>query len=90
MKRVTTERGFQLIECPKYLPEDGKFVSARVVQQSSAIGNAPDAFDRPGSSYLWFGEDHHLDRAQVKELVAHLNLWLETGRLFSDGKRGGQ
>jgi hypothetical protein len=31
--------------------------------------------------YLWVGDHHLLDRAQVAELVAHLQQWLATGSL---------
>jgi hypothetical protein len=35
----------------------------------------------PGSSYLWVGGMHCLSREEVRELVGHLNRWLETKTL---------
>jgi len=67
-----TSRGFE-----KILDKEGKML----VQQSSAVGDYDDAFDRPGSSYLWVGENTALDREQVAELRDHLNNWLKTGYL---------
>lgn len=81
MKVVKTERGFEVLEHPAY-PTTGQ--SVRVAQQSSAIGPYGDAFDRPGTSYLWLGDHHHLGREDVAELVRHLNNWLETGKLSGE------
>lgn len=78
MKIEKTVRGFEYVALPPY-PHGGE--PARLVQQSSAIGNYPDSLDMPGSSYLWVGKDHHLDRAEVKELAGLLQNWLRTGRL---------
>jgi hypothetical protein len=89
VKNVTTERGFQIVTHEIYVadpPEDG-----RLVQASSAIGDYEDSFDRPGSSFLWVGRDHHLNREEVAELVARLSHWLSTGRLFEpDATEGGK
>lgn len=81
MKVTHTSRGFEIIEnqgCCK-------------VQQSSAIGEYEDSFEKPGSSFLWFGEEH-LTREQVSDylkhdlipepLVEHCKAWLETGSLI--------
>ncbi len=73
-----TQRGFELIERRANLDEHGV---VRLVQQSSAVGDYPDAIYRPGSSYLWIDEHHHLNREQVAELVLHLNRWLSNGHL---------
>lgn len=48
-KYKKTGRGFELIE---FTDGYGKKCS---IQQSSAIGDEDDAFDRPGSSRLWVG-----------------------------------
>ena len=83
MNVETTPRGFELIN--HATDERG---SRRLVQQSSAVGDDPsDAIDRPGSSMLWIGEAH-LSRAEVTELVRHLQAWIETGslRIEEDGK----
>lgn len=53
----------------------------RLIQESSAVGDYDDSLDNPGSSYLWVGRDHHLDRDQVRELIGHMNAWLTNGRL---------
>ncbi|MCI0557873.1 MAG: hypothetical protein MN733_05210 [Nitrososphaera sp.] len=64
------------------------------LQQSSAIGDYDDAFDRPGSSYLWYGpkgdreqfarEDIKamLERGEIESSLApHARVWLTTGSL---------
>lgn len=83
MKVVTTHRGFHVLEHPKYPPPDTptEQVFFRLAQESSIIGDYPDACDRPGSSALWIGLSHHLNREEVRDLVAHLNHWLTTGTL---------
>jgi hypothetical protein len=78
MNVTRTPRGFELIEHPAYADAPG--LSLRLVGQSSAVGDYPDALERPGSSFLWVGQ-HHLSREQVRELALHLAHWLETGRL---------
>jgi hypothetical protein len=75
----TTERGFDLMTHDVY-PPDG--TEARVVQTSSAVGEYDDSLDRPGSSFLWVGKDHHLNREEVAQLRDALTRWLETGRLL--------
>lgn len=77
MKYSTTNRGFGIVEHPSYLSQE----VSRLVQSSSKIGDYEDAFDRPGTSALWIGEDHHLDREEVAKLVEHLQAWLTTGSL---------
>jgi hypothetical protein len=73
-----SDRGFDHLLHPKYLPPHD---AARVASVSSAIGDYPDSWDRPGSSFLWVGDHHHLGREEVAALVAHLQAWLATGRL---------
>lgn len=73
-----TTRGFELIERRKY----GTDTNCRLVQQSSAIdGERSDSIDNPGSSYLWFGQDHHLNREEVADLIKNLRAWVDTGSL---------
>lgn len=79
MKPERSDRGFEYVFYPTYLDEDSEH--SRLVAQSSAIGDYGDSFDRPGSSYLWIGRYHHLNRDEVREFVGLLNLWLETGSL---------
>lgn len=77
MKIEKSERGFESLLCLKY--DQGEDVP--IVSQSSAIGDYEDSFEKPGSSYLWVGEDAHLDREGVQSLVNHLRGWLKTGKL---------
>lgn len=80
MKVERTERGFERIEVLEYANAPTKMV--RLVQQSSAalVELYYDALDRPGTSALWIG-DNHLNREQVRELIGHLQSWLDTGSL---------
>ncbi len=83
MKVKITERGFEYIEV------DGHDSSVhcgpkRLLQESSTIGDYDDAFDRPGTSFLWVGEHHHLNREQVEEMIAHMQSWIDTGSLFTE------
>ncbi len=79
MKLTHSPRGFEQLEHPTYLPRDrGR---ERLVAVSSIVGDYDDAFERPGTSALWVGECHHLNREEVAELVAHLQAWLTTGSL---------
>lgn len=73
-----TDRGFEWLEHGEY-PDCKK--SSRIFSQSSAIGDYEDSFDKPGSSYLWLGESHHLNREEVTLLIKHLTHWVETGSL---------
>lgn len=74
-------RGFQDVLLSGYPAESTKG-EHRLVGQSSAIGGYDDSFQRPGSSALWVGEFHHLNREEVSKLVGYLQCWLETGKLF--------
>ena len=51
-----------------------------VAQESSAIGDYPDSMEKPGSSYLWFGEAQ-LNREDVQTLHMALLRWLGGDRL---------
>lgn len=51
MNITTIPRGFERID---FTDANGEACS---LQQSSAIGNTTDAYDRPGSSMLWLGTD---------------------------------
>lgn len=81
MNVFITDRGFEHLRHPT--PES---VDEALVIQSSAIGNYPDACDRPGSSFLRFGS-HHLNREEVVALVGRLNNWLITGSLKYGGEK---
>ena len=76
----TSKRGFEFIEALPYVQRERG--PMRVLQQSSAIG---DDENGPGSSFLWFGEDHHFDREQVMELAQRMLAWLTTGSLELKG-----
>lgn len=79
MEGYKTERGFRGFEHTTYglTPDTIK----RIVQESSGVGDYDDALDNPGSSFLWIGDDFHLNREQVKELIDVMTMWYEQGRL---------
>lgn len=77
LKVTRTQRGFTVVDYPSYPENEMK----RLVQASSAIGDYEDSFEIPGSSYLWIGCDHHLDREEVKELIDVMQHWLDHKRL---------
>ena len=81
MKYVLSDRGFGFIMHPTRLDSEK---DTRLVSESSAAGDYEDSLDNPGSSYLWLGDDHHLNREEVEELVIRMQGWLTTGRLQSD------
>lgn len=60
MKFGRTDRNFGVLEHKVYPPEPG--VTKRLAQHSSAI----DLEDcgKPGSSFLWIGDDFHLNRGK--------------------------
>lgn len=82
LQKGHTGRGFGIIRARHFSCD---FVS-RVVQESSICGDRPD----PGSSFLWIGENHCLDRNEVRELVSSIQNWLERGRLVDDVKATAQ
>lgn len=79
MNVILSVRGFDFLVHPAYPPDSDK--STRLASASSAVGDYPDAMDRPGTSFLWIGDNHHLDREEVAAFVQHLQAWLATGRL---------
>lgn len=78
MKVEKTDRGFDVIVKDTYANEPQP---ARLLGQSSAVGDYEDSWTKPGSSFLWFGDKHHLNREEIAELIDHLNCWLNTGSL---------
>jgi hypothetical protein len=73
-----TSRGFELIEFKDIYDEE-----CSLQQSSLAIYNPP------GSSAIWLGVDDnnarmHLDQAKVRQLILHLQNWLDTGSLNPD------
>lgn len=79
MQTIRMDRGFRVVEHEKYQNEPGEMT--RLIQESSAIGDYENSMELPGSSYLWVGCDHHLNREQIQELIDRMKYWLETGRL---------
>jgi hypothetical protein len=77
MEVGTTDRGFGVVWHPNY--PDGQ--TARLLQESSAVGDYADAIKNPGSSALWVGGDFHLNREEVEDLIGYLDEWLTTGQL---------
>lgn len=86
-----------LLEClslPYYRPEDWPTLllhpayttggQTRLTSESSAIGDYEDSYSHPGSSFLWIGDNHHLDREEVATLITHLQYWLDNRRLKED------
>lgn len=82
MKINVTNRGFEVVVAPNHASEREE----QMIIASSVIGNYPDAWDRPGSSALWFGSVL-LYREEVRELVSHLEAWLATGSLKIGGEK---
>ena len=79
MEGVKTQRGFTVVEHEKYADEAR--TQTRLVQESSAVGDYNDALDNPGSSFLWVGQDHRLNREEVEDLIDRMAEWLVMGRL---------
>lgn len=79
MKTTITPRGFALVEHETYIVYGGK--ATRLVQESSAVGDYDDAFKCSGSSFLWIGPDHHLNREEVSELITMMMAWLADKKL---------
>ena len=77
------QRGFQVLVAESY-PER---LPTRLVGQSSVVGDYDDALERPGSSAIWVGDEHHLSREQVMQLIDHLQCWVETGYFVVEGDR---
>ena len=75
---ATNDRGFRAGLLAPYIGGEG---IDRVVTESSKIGPYDDSIDNPGSSYLWIGADHHLDREEAKELADAIYHWLDQKRL---------
>jgi hypothetical protein len=81
MREFKSDRGFQAVIHDGY-DTDKSRGEHRLVGQSSAVGDYKDSLDKPGSSFLWMGEHHHLNREEVAKLIGYLQHWLDTGLLF--------
>ncbi len=77
--KFAMHRGFTVLEHPVYAADPSR--SERLIQESSAVGDYENSLDMPGSSFLWVGADHHLNREEVLELICHMKRWLNKGRL---------
>ncbi len=88
---TTNPRNFEELWHESYPPPASSSTERRVVlaAASSAVGTYEDSMDRPGSSYLWIGLHHHLDRGEVQAFVRYLQRWVDTGHL-SIGEGGGE
>jgi hypothetical protein len=75
-------RNFVIVSHPNQNRE-----STRLIGESSAVGDYDDSLDNPGSSYLWVGAAHHLNREEVRELIARMQYWLDRGHLELDHKK---
>ena len=53
----------------------------RIITESSAIGDYEDSLEKPGSSFLWVGRDHHLNREEIVSLALAMLYWAENSRL---------
>jgi len=78
MKLRKTDRGFNYVTNP--ISHMGKPCDITIIKESSACDGTSRHDDIPGSSRLWLG-DHHLDAAEVEELMRYMTAWLVTGRL---------
>jgi hypothetical protein len=68
MKLEKSDRGFMFVMHKNYTDSD----VTRVISESSA---------GPLGKYLWVGQNHLITRAEAKQLVKHLQRWIETGTL---------
>ena len=75
------QRGFKALFHEQYPPKDE---AGAILQESSAVGDYEDSWDKPGSSYLWVGCNFHLNREQAKDLARHIMTWVKTGRLVEN------
>jgi len=74
MRIIETDRRFRILFHKKYASFPVEIT--RLLQESSAVGDYDDSMKRGGSSYLWVGQDHHLNREEVAELIGFMAHWL--------------
>ena len=84
MEIIATGRGFACVIHTVYVSSPPE--KTRLIQESSAIGDYDDSFDKPGSSYLWIGRDHHLNREEIRELIGLMTGWLKSGHISEPAK----
>lgn len=85
MKVETNERGFRSV---MHVKSGTPATVARLLTESSIVGDYYDALQHPGSSALWIGDDFHLGREEVLELVWILQSWITKKRLPDPGPQG--
>jgi hypothetical protein len=71
-------RGFELLYTPPYGRSDKR--TRDIICRASSIIRDDLGLQFPGSSCLWVGEAH-LERADVEQLIKHLQHWLTYGTL---------
>ncbi len=81
MKAHQTDRGFVYIQHSIYANAKAE---ARLVGESSNVGDYKDSLENPGSSALWVGTSHHLNREEVADLIRRMQHWLDHKRLPLD------
>lgn len=86
MRAFKNERGF--IETLHWVYPPSAEVENRIVCESSIVGDYEDALDKPGSSALWVGSSHHLNREEVADLIHRMQHWLDHKRLPPDETGG--
>ena len=79
MRIKVSDRGFRFLMAEKYQNMPGEFT--KLLSESSAVGEYDDSFENPGSSYLWVGQDHHLNREEVAKMIEIMQHWLDKKRL---------
>ena len=79
MRSFETSRGFIGYGHEKYASNPVEM--GKLVEESTQIGDYDDSFQNPGSSYLWIGMEHHLNREEVAQFIGIMQYWLEHKRL---------
>ena len=77
-----------MVEHSAYPPSwvEHKLEDKRLVQESSVRADHKTQFNAPSAAYLWLGDNHHLDRDEVVNLISHLKRWVDTGTLKPNHK----
>lgn len=81
MKAFKSDRGFVQVVHSNYPHES---CENRIISEGSAIGDYEDSVENPGSSFLWVGDNHRLNREEVADLIRRMQHWLDHKRLPMD------
>ena len=73
MEVIISNRGFSAVFHRTYVNQ----TNSRIIGESSTIGDYDDSFDIPGSSFLWVGDSHLINRDEVRELVGLMQYWFD-------------